>query len=317
MQPDELYILCVVSDHYPALSVQAKEFLETQIADGIHPPLVTDVFFLDVLVEMLASPIRLLSYIDRRVGYENKLTSINELTILGYHLSKNLWLDGEYDQVMISDDVAIDLDTAMCVRREGLKGERTPEGILTRMEKTSVGRLLRGMEAQPEPGLIDLGFMLLTLSEDTVNEVSDGISLITRQARDDGKSHDVTVGFDAGSTGLTIHSNRNPHPVAANSLLNHCTLRKYAQRADSWFGLCLRPEDETPRIALHLRSKWEQNEKLDAATAGMDRKGNADLRRRKAESDLASRSHIKSLRRKLMLGASSFGHPAASKSSFD
>ena len=305
--PDDIYVLCVVSDHYPALTVQAGQFLEEKTAQGIHPALVTDVFFLDVLAEMLNSPLRFLSYIDRRVGYSNKLTSINELTILGYHLSKNLWLDDEYDQVMISDDVAIDLDTAMCVRREGLDGSPTPEGILTRLKETSVGKLLSLIEAQPEPALLDLGFMLLTLSEDTIREVSDGISRITSQTREDGQPHDVTVGLGEGDTGLTIHSNRNPNAKAAQSLLTHCVLRKYTQRAGSWFGLCLRPEDQTPRFAIYLKSPWQEDVKLDAATADMDLEGEKSLRPSKAHDAVQGRSRFSGLRQKLLLDAS---HPA-------
>lgn len=317
IRPEEIYILCVVSDHYPALTVQAREFLKWQAVDGIYPPLVTDVFLLDVLAEMLNSPLRLLSYVDRRVGYTDKLTSINELTILGHHLSRNLWLDEEYDLVMISDDVAIDLDTAMCVRREGVDGNPTPRGILTRVGQTAVGKLLGMIEAQTDPALIDLGFMLLTLSEDTINDVSAGISRITHQARDDGKSHDVTVGFDDAGTGLTIHSNVDSNSDAARRLLNHCVLRKYAHKADNWFGLCLRPSDGTPRFGIYLKSKWQQDDTLDAATAGMETKGNTDLGQVRVKSETKRGNRISSFRRKLLLEGSPLAITASSKSPLD
>src|SRR5690606_31057606 len=40
----EILILCVVSDHYPALTFQARQFLRTQEAPRVRGALVTDVF---------------------------------------------------------------------------------------------------------------------------------------------------------------------------------------------------------------------------------------------------------------------------------
>jgi hypothetical protein len=88
----EIYILCVVSDHYPALSLQARQFLQFQATDGVSPPFVLDVFTLDAMTEMLESPLQLVSYIDRRTNYSEKLVASHELTILAYHLKQNLWL---------------------------------------------------------------------------------------------------------------------------------------------------------------------------------------------------------------------------------
>lgn len=52
-----------------------------------------DVFLLDVLTEMLDSPLRLLSYVRLWAITRNKLRVSHELTVLGYHLNQNRWLD--------------------------------------------------------------------------------------------------------------------------------------------------------------------------------------------------------------------------------
>ena len=76
------YVLCLISDHYPALSFQARQFLTCGPTATISPPFVMDVFALDAMTEMLNSPLHLLSYIDRRTGYTDKLMASHELTIL-------------------------------------------------------------------------------------------------------------------------------------------------------------------------------------------------------------------------------------------
>src|SRR5512145_1228662 len=96
-----VYPLCIVADHYPALSFQARQFLKVQTAERLRPPLVTDVFALDAMTEMLESPLRLLSYLELRARFGDRLMTMHELTLLSFHLKRNLWLNDEFDLVML------------------------------------------------------------------------------------------------------------------------------------------------------------------------------------------------------------------------
>ena len=269
-----IYLICLVSDHYPALSFQARQFLKFAATDTISPPFVMDVFALDAMTEMLSSPLHFLSYLDRRTGYTDKLMASHELTILSYHLKQNLWVDDAHIMVMLDDDISADLDLAMLVRREGIPGKGTPEGILTRLSATALGRIVKAIEARPDPATIDLGFTLLTLGEDTVLEVSAGIEQIAKLGVADGKNHDVTVGLGSGGTGLTIHCNDDPIGVAGPALQRHCHARKYTQHAQTWFGVCVRPSDQALRFGLNLDFSWEQDDIQDALAKNMGKPGN-------------------------------------------
>jgi hypothetical protein len=268
-----IYVICLISDHYPALSFQTRQFLKFAGTDTISPPLVIDVFALDAMTEMLSTPLHFLSYVDRRTGYTDKLMASHELTILSYHLKNNLWLDDEHDLVMLDDDISADLDLAMLVRREGIPGKDTPEGILTRFSATALGRLVKAIEARPDPATIDLGFTLLTLGEDTFLGISAGIEQLAKQGLADGKNHDLTVGLGSGATGLTIHCSDDQMDVAGPALHRHCHARKYTEHAQTWFGVCLRLGDQAPRFALNLNFPWEQNDTMDALTKNMGKPG--------------------------------------------
>jgi SEC-C motif/Nuclease-related domain len=267
----EIYPICVISDHYPALTVQAREFLKYETDETIQPPLVADVFLIDVLAEMLPSPLRLLSYVNRRVNYSDRINSVNELTILAYHLRQNLWIDDKTDMVMLGDELAIDLDTAMTVRREGIEGATTPSGILTRLNGTLVGRMLESIEHSAEAALVDLGLMLLTLSSETLEDINRGLKEIAARTREDGRHHDFTLAFDKGDTGLTVQCGPLPNAEAAERLAEYCQRRKYVQRAESWFGLVVRADDGLPKFGLNLRFPWKHDEAMDEATKGMAR----------------------------------------------
>jgi hypothetical protein len=257
-----VYPVCIVADHYPALSFQARQFLEIQTVDRISPPLVTDVFALDAMTEMLESPLRLLSYLQLRARFGDKLISSHELTLLSFHLKRNLWLNSEYDFVALEDDIAADLDIAMGARREGLPGACTPDGILTRINSTAVGQIISQIEALPDASTIDLGLLLLELSQETIETLSKGIHRVAADTRQDGKKHDLTVGLGTRSAGLTIHCNPNDLVSAQNWLRVHCEVRKYSQKADRWFGLTIRP-DGSLWFGLQLEFPWVQDTQMD------------------------------------------------------
>ena len=270
----EIYILCVVADHYPSLHFQVRQFLKYTQTDVIQPPMVLDVFTLDAITEMLPSPLRFLSYLNRRVGYTERLMATHETIILSYHLKKNLWLENNVDMLMLGDDISADLDVAMTVRRDGVNGQRTPDGILTRLSSPAVGRIITAIETRPNPGVIDFGFLLLAMSEKATIEASTGISRIAQLARRDGETHDLSLGFNSPESGFTVHCSAEPAALAAARLRRHCELRKYSQKAKTWFGVCLHPSDGSLRFGFKLDYEWQPNARLERLTRDAPRPAN-------------------------------------------
>ena len=260
----EKYIFCILSDHYPALSFQSRQFLEYKETEQIMAPFVMDVFLLDVMTEMLKSPLYFLSYINRRALYYDRINSVQELTILSYHLKQNLWMQEESSFYHLSEDLSSDLDLAMVTRREGLPGVDTPEGILTMNNGTPVGELIKQIEFKEDPGSVDFGFLLLSLSGETVDQINLGITSLTEKAIHDCKHHDLTIGIKGEKTGLTIHFNTKNHSHAAASLIEHCARRKYAEKADSWQGICLDPNDRHIKLGVSIEHQWEYSSEMDS-----------------------------------------------------
>lgn len=267
----EIYPLCVVSDHYPALSVQARHFLKYEITPVIKAPFVMDVFTLDAITEMLDSPLYCLSYIARRVAYAEKLLSVQELTILSFHLKENLWFDDEFDMVMLGEDVSTDLDTAMAVRRAGLPGTATPTGILTRLAGTTLLQVIREIENKPDAVTLALGFTLLEIGEETFKEVSRNIDHMAAMALKDGQPHMTSAGYKDG-TGLTVQCTDSPIDEAYRAIIAKCEQHHYAQKARKWFGLALRPLDRTLRLAVVVAKPWVYDATMEAAMTSANRK---------------------------------------------
>jgi len=263
----EVFPICLVADHYPALSFQARQFLEFKPAEGIAAPLVSDVFALDAMTEMLTSPLRFLSYLSLRAQAADRILVTQELTLLGYHLRNNLWLSAEHDLIVMHEDLSSDLDAAMIVRREGLPGARTPEGILTRLTGLSAERLLAWIDSNPDPALIAFGLFLQEVDEDTFRSISKAMDNITATALSDGQHHDAT--FVVGDRGITMHANFLPDAEARPQLADYCRRRKYVQKANAWFGFALDPKNGALRFGLTIREPWTPDSLMDTATAGM------------------------------------------------
>lgn len=259
----EIFIFCVLSDHYPSLAFQASQFLKFEQTEWIRPPFVMDVFLLDAMTEMLQSPLRFLSYISRRVMYADKIMATQELTVLSYHLKQNLWFESDFDMICLDDGLGVDLDAAMMTRRLGVPGKATPDGILTRLINTSVGRIISTIDQLDDVAIVDLGFLLLSLSEEATLDLSRGIDEISNLAARDFRHHDFTIGLSEARTGLTVHCNSDPQKAAEQRLYGHCSRRKYSQKARSWFGLCIKPLDGRVRFGLHLEFPWAHSKKMN------------------------------------------------------
>ena len=302
----EIYIFCVVSDHYPALSFQVRQFLKYEQTEIIMAPFVMDIFHLDVMCEMLGSPLYFLSYVNARSNYFERILSANELTVLAYHLKNNLWFDDEYTLIVLDENIGVDLDASMMVRRESMPGDSVPDGILTRFKGTTISKLIASIENLDTSETIDLGFQLLSLDEETVIEIEKGIDTITQKAQSDKQHHDLTIGFE--KSGLTIHCNTDPINVSALRLKKHCELRKYSQKVETWFGVCISPKpDQSIRFGINLEYTWIESEEMNAVISTLPQgknqiqfkpKNSEKIRKSKIQENKKIRKIAKSSRRK-------------------
>jgi hypothetical protein len=256
----QIFPICLVADHYPALAFQTDQFLVRREVPAVLAPLIIDVFALDVITEMLRRPLRFLSYLELRSLYGSKVTTHHEVTLLSYHLKYNLWLDDEYDFVALEDDFAADIEIAMGARRFGLPGKPTPEGILTVIEGRRLDALIKAIEVAPFGPMIDLVMLLYQLSGSAMEELADGIDGVLHSAQMKGSS-DFTLGF--ANTGLTVHANFAARSEAESRLAAHMTLRKYSQKADQWFGLCLSPATGAIRFGQKAAFPWRFDGKVN------------------------------------------------------
>ena len=204
----DIFIICAISDHYPSLSVQVREMLSYNTTNVIHEPFIMDIFLLDVISEILSTPLYFIDYLHKRAATFKTIHAQNELVVLGYHLSSNLMPNAEFDLLSLHDDIASSLDAAMIVRRRNYPGEKIPEGILTYYRNTFFENIISLLEKEEKPELIKLGLFLLSISSETIEEINKNIEYLIIKNIFDKKGHSITLGFaNNDSTGIIFHTN--------------------------------------------------------------------------------------------------------------
>ena len=83
-QVDEVYILCITGDHYPAVISQARTHLKIQ--DGDPHPIMMSIFDLDVVSYYLRDRFELLYYLRQRSNHTEYFLADSEMALLGFHL---------------------------------------------------------------------------------------------------------------------------------------------------------------------------------------------------------------------------------------
>ena len=258
-----IFPICIVSEYFPALTFQAKLFLEYQTTNVIKHPYVMDVFLIDMITEMLPSPLLVLDYLIKRSDYGDSLICNHELIILSTYIKHNLYFEGNPSLVVLDDDLSTDLELAMLARRTDHDGEKTLKGFLTDRRDSHVGRIVSDIEFSTDYCLQKLGLCLLSMDGDSINQLNDAISKMIAQFRTDHNHHDRSLAFLAEKTGLTIHCNEDDNDTAYKRLVTHCEMRKYTSKAESWIGFCFSPTKDRLRFALYQEGKWRQSDEMD------------------------------------------------------
>ena len=229
--------MCVVAEHYPALSFQIRQLLVMHHSSGVRRSLILDIFSLDTVTEFLSSPLRFLNYLDLRALHGDNIQGHTELSLLALHLHQNLWPIGDADVTYLHDDVCAPIEAAMNTRRLGMPGSGTPLGILTALDGTIIRRVMDALGRYATPPAIDLGLSLLKGSSVALQELDSHIGGTVRKATRDNTIRTSTLISPEIPVGLSVQAVPVGHQGDGAALRQSCTAHKYTHKAEEWVGV--------------------------------------------------------------------------------
>ena len=141
---DEVYILCVTGDHYPAVISQARVFLQKQ-EDDPHP-IMMSIFNLDVVTYYLNDRFDLLYYLRQRTIHEPHFITASEMSLLGFHLKHKLFPDEEAAGTLVTDGYAQLVDANFVVARGGWPDTGSTDQLFHDWKNETYDELIRDIK---------------------------------------------------------------------------------------------------------------------------------------------------------------------------
>ena len=269
---DEVYILCVTGDYYPAVILQARGFLEKEDEDPY--PVVLSVFDLDIVSHYLSDKYEFLYYLRQRSNHFIYFLADSEMAMLGFHLKNKLFPDESYRDISIDPGYAQLVEANFLSSRGNWPKSEGSERLFQTWRNQDFEQLVRDIKlaASRQPGLViaeDLLFFMYDLAGDGADNFITLVKTLKSQTLQDGKRHVARVPIPRYRKGATFVSFPRPTRSTSHQVYEHETkaiasTQKYMSEADEW--VILASIEGSPHrfdIFGHLKTPWHQDPEMD------------------------------------------------------
>ena len=270
---DEVYILCITGDHYPAVITQARFLLNK--GDEDPNPVMMSVFDLDVVSFYLRDRFDFLYYIRQRSTHAAYFVADNEKALLGFHLKHKLFPDDESPERKIEPVYSQLIDANFQVARGNWPYAPAAEKLFHTWKNPPFEQLVRRIkllaDQQPTQHAMeeDLLFFLFDQAGSGADQLINMVQQLKRATLQDGKMHDTRLLMYGNRKGTSIVSFPAPiHPAhelfMRRDLQDIASAHKYRSRADEW--LVLASFTDSPfqfDIFGYAKDQWREDPQME------------------------------------------------------
>ena len=266
---DEVYILCVTGDHYPAVIPQARTYLSK--GDQDPDPVMMSVFDLDVVTHYLRDRFDFLYYIRQRSNHADYFFADNEMALLGFHLRHKLYPDPDATALMIAPGYSQLVDANFLVARGNWRDAPAAQKLFHTWKNPGFDDLVNDIKrvssrqpsrrASPEDAI----FFLFDQAGRGADELFSTVHRLKRATLTDGRMHDARLPTTETRKGTSIVSFPAPtHPMHEHVMLQDlegiALAHKYRSRADEWMFLATFAGSPSQiDVFGYIKDPWLQN----------------------------------------------------------
>ena len=265
---NDVYLICLTSDPYPAIAHQLKLFLSKSLDDPY--PVTISLFDLDVIAFYLKDPFDFLYYIRQRVALSDRIEAENEMVLLAFHLNKKLWPQHGFDAEYIAPSWAQLIDAHFpIVKGEQQHGTATDK-LHCKWKNPRFERLLTQVKSSKNPGLTDAVFFLCDIAGDTADALIDWMHQVQREAQRDGQNHSFSTVLSGKKSGISYICQTSDPEL----LLQHATAfamsKKYQTKSTVWLGLgAMLGSSNEIDVVLFNDDEWVEDPELEWMSRGL------------------------------------------------
>ena len=272
---DEVYLICLVSDNYPGLSLQTTHLLDR--AEEDPAPIALSLFDLEVLAYYLSDPFDFVHYQRQRAATAELFVADHELVLLAHYLNGVLRQNSEYDRVLLDASCAQWIDSYFA----HMHGSYLRQAVAPRIQSESneeFERLLDYLKNSGISGLTDAIFMLKELSTKSADKLIDLIKSTKMKTDIDGQRHSFSFTREnVKEQGISFICMTNCEDLIQDVIV-YGVLKKYQLRASQWLSLgSFSGSSEFIDVASFSKIPWKPDAELDALSKKMSPKRSSRL----------------------------------------
>ena len=233
---DDAYIICLSSDHYPAVTPQLNYYLKKDSSDPY--PLAFSIFDLELLVFYLNNPFEFLYYLRQRVALSEKIFAASEISLLAFLIKVGLKSVEENGLIGVYEQMAqlIDANFPQVTGRH--PNTDASKRLYKEWGNEKFRELIEQIKEAREPQFMDVAFILYDLSDEAVDNLMKAIEGLKQKTvlRKKGFALSMEINSPGKKRGLTFLTVYGEVRDFSEHLLTHAMLRKYRGRGDEWIA---------------------------------------------------------------------------------
>ena len=272
VEVDEVFILCVSGDHYPAVMTQARVYLNRDEDDS--SPILLSIFDLDVVSFYLHDRYEFLYYLRQRSTHAERFLATSEMALLGFHLSHKLFPDKDYDGTLVDEGYVALVDANFLATRGNWPKSQASERLFHQWKNDTFGELVEDIKlaANIDQGQItpeNLLFFLYDLAGKGADQLTSLVRTLKEQTVRDGKRHEGRLTLADHKKGTTFIS--FPVPTRYSQLQEFedlleaiALVHKYMSQADEWMALAsIAGTQVSFDIFEFFKEPWQRDPQMD------------------------------------------------------
>lgn len=261
---DEVFMMVVTTENYPALTNQAYTMLKKDNSDNY--PLALSIFDLELLTHYLSCPYEFLYYMRQRINFIDKFRAETEITYLGYHLTNKIDAFDAMDLVMLDNQFAALIDKNYHMHKLCVSIPDTDDPIKNKWCDSDFEQLCNDIKSFSSENNAEVIFYLYDWDGKARTDLVKMLRETKTKTQSDKKDHSFTLlgGFEnkMGVSYLSINSDSKD--LILNQLASFVTLRKYNSKASIWLGLgSVYNSTSMVDIAILIKGKWQFDNVLE------------------------------------------------------
>ena len=269
---DEVFILCVSGDHYPAVMTQARVHLNRDEDDS--SAILLSIFDLDVVSFYLRDRYDFLYYLRQRSTHAEYFLSTSEMALLGYHLRHKLFPDKDYDITLVDEGYVGLVDANFLAVRGDWPKSQASERLFHQWKNETFSELVEDIKlaASIDPSQItaeNLLFFLYDLAGEGADKLTSFVRTLKELTVRDGKRHEGRMPLAENKKGITFIS--FPMPDSYSQLEEFradleviSLLHKYMSQADEWMVLAsIAGSQASFGIFGYIKEPWQKDPQME------------------------------------------------------